>query len=237
MNRLKDLLGKVKDSNISDSFEDSQKLFAQIAEELMCNNIICKGDREYAIVEIEFYLYSPTHRDWITYPRNIDAGKWFFHQSGVDLTFGSQFEKRDKIITEDSVFGGILIRGIYDLKIGKYIFGPQKCVNELWQELDAFDHSKDYPIIKTISSSCRIVNLMCCKRSINIDKENKVKYWYKLFGSDIDVINYANDIDIYSDNNKYLYRYFNLRHGEDARKFSEISAKARPSSWYPVKTE
>lgn len=70
---------------------DIQSKFHEIAEKLMYNYIIKKGEARYAIVEIEFYYYSPYHPDIITYPRNLSAGRWFFHQSGVDLIVNQQF--------------------------------------------------------------------------------------------------------------------------------------------------
>jgi len=82
----------------------------------MCNHIIKKGNLEYAIVEIEFYLFTNDHQDVITYPRVADAGRWFFHQSGVDLTFQSRDIEEDKdgnfTFEENASFGGILIRAI-----------------------------------------------------------------------------------------------------------------------------
>lgn len=117
--------------------------FVRIAEILMGKYAIKKGDKRYAIVEIEFYLYSKDHKDYITYPRTIKAGRWFFHQSGVDLTFESN----------EISFGGILIRGLYKLfpvdnDEERYILGPQKCVNELWDNFSAIEPSvEEYPII------------------------------------------------------------------------------------------
>ena len=40
-------------------------------------------------IDIEFYWFSKNHKDTITYPRNCNAGDWFFHNSGVDLAFDS----------------------------------------------------------------------------------------------------------------------------------------------------
>lgn len=92
---------------------DIQSKFQEIAEKLMYNYIIKKGEARYAIVEIEFYYYSPYHPDIITYSRNLSAGRWFFHQSGVDLTFDSKSTILDNkgFVTNsgEAIFGGILI--------------------------------------------------------------------------------------------------------------------------------
>lgn len=103
--------------------------FDRIAKILMNNCAISKGNNRYEIVEIEFYLFTPDHQDVITYPRNCAAGQWFFHPSGVDLTFESNHEH----------FGGILIRSIKRIKDGQLILGPLNCVEELWNNLNAFE--------------------------------------------------------------------------------------------------
>lgn len=114
--------------------------FFEIAKILMNKSVISKRGINYEIVESEFYLFTPNHQDVITYPRKINPGQWFFHQSGVDLTF----------MSNENQFGGILIRGLRKISGDKrQIFGPQKCVEELWDKFDAFKlNAEDYPIIK-----------------------------------------------------------------------------------------
>lgn len=87
---------------------------------------ICAGGDNYTFVEIEFYYHddkkfdSPIYN--CTYPRSRDAGKFFWHNSGVDICFES---KEDK-----GFFGGILIRSL--MKNDKEIItGPMRCANEL----------------------------------------------------------------------------------------------------------
>ena len=107
--------------------------FRRIAEILMNNCVISKGDNRYEIVEIEFYLFAPDHQDVITYPRELPAGQWFFHASGVDLTFRSDKKQ----------FGGILIRGVRNIGTGNVTLGPQNCVNLFWDKADAFKIKDD----------------------------------------------------------------------------------------------
>lgn len=120
--------------------DDISEYFKGIADLLMNKFVISKGKDKYEIIEVEFYLFAPNHPDVITYPRNCKAGQWFFHQSGVDLTFE----------TTNNQFGGILIRGLR--KIGgdcEQIFGPLKCVEKLWDVFDAFDSvPSEYPVIE-----------------------------------------------------------------------------------------
>lgn len=211
---------------------------------MMKNYIIKKGEKEYAIIEIEFYLYSPSHQDFITYPRDIEAGRWFFHQSGVDLTFNTikteekTNEKGEKYLDfSECVFGGILIRGLYDIKKKVYIFGPYNCVNELWDDFNAFDESiSEYPILKK-SETQNDGTIVKFKRHIKIDKEKQVKKvyeWAERIGYNIDSKEHQDVINKYKEelftqyNDNYLYRFFNIIDGNntwDAIKHLTIAEK------------
>ena len=212
METLKDLL------KISPKGADLNAHFEIIARKLMGNYVIKKGEDEYAIVEIEFYYYSKYHPDYITYPRDMGAGRWFFHQSGVDLTFESYNVKKDDkkaekyIIKDDSSFGGILLRGIRKLNCNdldkEYIFGPIKCVNTLWDKFDAFSLSaNEYPIL--IEQTVEGI-LYQCKRHINIKDEKKtdsVKNWLKRLSIDTN----DKDLDsIFENAQNRPYRFFYL---------------------------
>ncbi len=118
-----------------------KNILEECAKKLMHCYCIKKKDAYYQIAEIEFYYYGPNHPDIITYPRTCAEKQWFFHQSGVDLTIKSDSKG------ESINFGGILIRSIkkYD-RCWNYletICGPQKCVDELFDVLDAFDYNNN----------------------------------------------------------------------------------------------
>lgn len=137
--------------------------FREIAEELMNGWCIRKGFEHYEIIEIEFYLYSKvTHKDDITYKRQIEAGRWFFHQSGVDISFES----------DENSYGGILIRSIKNLNTPysekeSYICGPLRCVYKLWDDANAFNiEINDYPILEKYDFSHEPDNLIQCTRWI-----------------------------------------------------------------------
>lgn len=128
-----------------------------------------------SLAEIEFYLFSPTHPDVIAYPRIFEnGGQWFFHQSGVDLSFKS----------DDIVFGGILIRGICEHKAGAQpIIGPLKCVYTLWDHFDAFNPTPDsYPHIVECDDSLG-KNITKLPRWITVPngktREDKIEEWIK----------------------------------------------------------
>lgn len=102
--------------------------FDRIAEELMNKWILKVNNFRYRITEIEFYLNSASHNDSYTHGHEYQktSGQWYFHGSGIDITFGSE-----------EFFGGILIRGIYNLDNKKYINGPLKTVTELFGGFDS----------------------------------------------------------------------------------------------------
>lgn len=227
-------------------WENPQNSFTSIAQTLMGKYVVKKGNNRYAIIEIEFYLYSNAHQDYIVYPRNIEVGRWFFHQSGVDLTFESnnihitKNKEGKKIVTLGSnpQFGGILIRGLYKLNPTKdeepYLFGPQKCVNELWDKFNALTPSTDeYPIIvNTIpEDNLNISNLIRCKRCINIKNDievrtKKIKEWAKRLG--IEISNDKYQQEMFDNQETQLYRYFNLPNGENPCTLINIPASSRP---------
>lgn len=211
---------------------DINASFAKIARSLMCDHVIQKGNNKYAIVEIEFYLYTDTHRDVVTYPRDTQTGQWFFHQSGVDLTFKSETPLQ---------FGGILIRAIKPLNSdnSKIIWGPQKCVEKLWDVFDAFSaDTSAYPHIVAEHSDLNPADLCRSKRWIDIKTEkrsDKIIEWAKRIGLDTSLVP-ANYKESVLDNVKaekitsadYMYRFFCLP--EDylkVLKTSQYSAKPR----------
>ncbi len=164
------LLEKLKLGDCPERKEDFTAYFEDIAELLMKNFVIEKGSERYEIVETEFYLYTAEHPDVITYPRAIGAGRWYFHQSGVDLTFESTAER----------FGGILIRGLRDTADPSHqIFGPMKCMEALWDNFNALSNTQgEYPILAPaklqpgdIKPHPRWINIPSDKRAA------RIAYW------------------------------------------------------------
>lgn len=157
------------------SIED---LFDAIAKKLFNEYHIKKGDSTYDFLEIEFYYLDKKHLDYITYPRTIIKGKWFFHPSGIDISFESSCEKGFEKTSEagNNFFGGILIRSL--VKDGNIaITGPLKCCWELFDCFSAFElKPNELPIIERRS----VVNqfeIYKTKRFIIFDKTKaEVKY-------------------------------------------------------------
>lgn len=157
---LHDLRSKLtKDSLRNEILQNGyQKTFDKIAEILLNKVAIRKGKKILYIKDIEFYLYENNHRDIITYPRICKAGQWFFHPSGIDISFESSvdvksndFELFQPILREDAFFGGVLIRAIYladkaPSDACKYnLDGPHKVEWALFDSFDAFNEVTDFP--------------------------------------------------------------------------------------------
>ena len=125
MDTLKIILKDGVDGISKDNFNSR---FKNIAQEIICNYCIRCGKKRYRFAEIEFYYYDKKNlkEEWNrkTYPRtDKDAGDLFFHYSGVDICFESDYQ--------NGVFGGILIRSLYDEDLKQYITGPLLCANTI----------------------------------------------------------------------------------------------------------
>lgn len=121
---------------------ETEDEFLGIAQELFNNYAIQNHDSKFRITEIEFYWTSPNHKDDSTYPRKyVDPkqGEWFFHYSGVDIALKNE---------DIGGYGGILIRGIYDIIYNKPYKGPMVCSMKLFSGADAFSESIKTKIIK-----------------------------------------------------------------------------------------
>lgn len=157
---LHDLRSKLTKDSLKEKIIRSgyQDAFDEIAEMLLNKVAICKGEKIFYIKEIEFYLYENNHRDIVTYPRICKAGQWFFHPSGIDISFESSvdvksndYELFQPILREDAFFGGVLIRAIYPADKApsdacKYnLDGPHKVEWALFDCFDAFNEITDFP--------------------------------------------------------------------------------------------
>ena len=148
INHLKSLLGSF-DAN--SKLPKITKIFEEVAIELFNKFHIQKGDQEYYFSNLEFYFCNQYHLDIITYPRQLPEGKWFFHQSGFDLTFASKYDidNEGKINTEkEFYFGGILIREVIKKSSCKTFNGPYKCEWEIFDTLDALSQETSVPHIE-----------------------------------------------------------------------------------------
>lgn len=183
IDELKDALAHPE--RLLSNAEKVSEEFKEFAESLMNNFQIKKGDKRYWMNDIEFYIYTDSHRDIITYPRNCEAGMWFFHASGVDISFESKVgiaphpksQKLMPYLDKTAVFGGILIRGIIDNDGALPINGPMNVCDALFDQFNAFGALDNFPQIKKATFS-RNVQVICDEKGrygLNNDPEKKVK--------------------------------------------------------------
>ena len=174
--------------------KDFYLAFEDIATDLLTTCVIQKGNTTYRFTDIEFYLYHDGHKDIITYPRISPAGSWFFHSSGVDITFESDvyFPKHSKKprLTTNAFFGGILIRGIEKIvPAGKNepFKGPMLSCDELFDQFDAFGNVQNFPKLVPCKPMDGQVVQLKSRFGLTPDADKKVdsilKYNYA--GSDI----------------------------------------------------
>jgi hypothetical protein len=149
---------KVKENSID-------KDFNRIAFELMNHWLLKIESKSYRISEIEFYLKSDFHNDSYTHGHKLQKQKekWYFHGSGVDITFGN-----------DRFYGGILIRAIYDFKNDNYIYGPLNCVTEVFSNINnIYEKGISFGLVPSKNSKIEIENPIAAPRvglNTQIDK-------------------------------------------------------------------
>ena len=139
------------------SKETIMQTFERIAEVLMNGCVIKFQNEEYRILDFEFYYYNKNHQDISVHPRNSEALCWYINDfGGIDLNFESKIDyilvdkgkgKYYKYqLTDDSYFGGILIRQIMRKSDNLIFDGPLK-VADLFRILDATSQSQKNPIL------------------------------------------------------------------------------------------
>ena len=101
MERLTQLLATLDANSSVDSIKST---FSKIADILLFKSYIKTEKSKYRILELEFYFKNTNHDDNVTIERTEDAGMWWLHDYGVDLSFKSDESKM--------FYGGILIRSI-----------------------------------------------------------------------------------------------------------------------------
>lgn len=134
------------------SKETILQTFESVAEVLMNSCIIRYQNEEFRILDFEFYFYNKNHQDISVHPRKSEALCWYFNDfGGIDLNFESKIEKESKnslkyIISDNSYFGGILIRQIQSLSDKTIYDGPWK-VAEFFRAIDATSHKQNNPVL------------------------------------------------------------------------------------------
>lgn len=135
--------------------ETVKESFTKIAEMLFNDYQLQVNDNFYRLIDIEFYYHSlSVHEDVYTHGEDVQSqkGKWYFHNSGIDITIGNGKDH-----------GGILIRAIAKLHgeatyatnyIQKEIHGPINVSDELLKNFNGpFDNKPNIFQLNNISQS------------------------------------------------------------------------------------
>lgn len=141
---------------------------------------------------MSFYLYDKNHHDTFIHSISEDGkimrndaaikqnklGSWYFHYSGIDLTFGNGNER----------FGGILIRSIIDLEQQKFIIGPLKLKNYLLNQYDILEQSRDF--LKMVSINKSVSSEIVKMTRVGLGKLGDNKYRKSLYRFVLEEIKY-----------------------------------------------
>ena len=172
------------------SKETVEKSFNVIAEKLFNNYQLQVNNNYYRLIDIEFYYLTDDkeneiyniHKDIYTHKHleQRHSGKWYFHDSGIDITIGN----------ESNHYGGILIRGLSKIYIensdnnliNHQIHGPVKVKSEICEKFNgAFDNSPNFFRLVEITNGSIDKPLYVIKSqriNLNIQKDiGEMKYW------------------------------------------------------------
>ena len=161
MKVMKDLSGELCKENIKIEYQD---VFSKYANKLMNEYCLKVDDKKYNLIEIEFYFYDKeNHPDPYIYcnEKQKKCGEFYFHGSGMDITFGNEI-----------CYGGILIRSI--MKEGEYINGSLILLEELFG--DEIDKLKIELIEKDIDNKYIFCSTRVGLQAHPLDYELLTKY-------------------------------------------------------------
>ena len=180
------------------SKESIMQTFERIAEVLMNGCVIKFQNEEYRILDFEFYYYNKNHQDISVHPRNSEALCWYINDfGGIDLNFESKINKTIVTknnkwafkyeLTNESYFGGILMRQIQRLSDNVIFDGPWK-VADLFRILDATSQRQSNPVL--VIKELPPIDFMKPEKRYNLlgsKKDPKAKADYNLQECFIDV--------------------------------------------------
>jgi len=112
------------------SIQDNEDIFLKFelaAHDLINNWVVQRKDKQYQILELEFFLRSEklNHLDPFIdgHPVQLTFGRWMLLMSGVELTIG-----------EKNRYASVRLRSVRDVSNGKLINGTQRVFKELFED-------------------------------------------------------------------------------------------------------
>lgn len=228
---LENPLGFIDSTDSKEIINQIPNLFKEIAKVLFERYDILiydsKGEAHYySFAEVEFYYHKKgvLNRDVdnCVYPRTCEAGKFLWHDTGVDICFKSECD------IENYYFGGILIRSLIEKESNQIIGGPGRCANELAFLCKAGESPHLYPKVK--KEEVDLYQTIRQGIGCDVDKDGKtakVKFCYFIkmknrnWNRTKEVIKMKSDFSGYI-REKVTFRYPNNPENRDAKLKKEI---------------
>lgn len=228
---LENPLGFIDSKDSKEIINQIPNLFKEIAKVLFERYDILiydsKGEAHYySFAEVEFYYHKKgvLNRDVdnCVYPRTCEAGKFLWHDTGVDICFKSECD------IENYYFGGILIRSLIEKESNQIIGGPGRCANELAFLCKAGESPHLYPKVK--KEKVDLYQTIRQGIGCDVDKDGKtakVKFCYFIkmknrnWNRTKEVIKMKSDFSGYI-REKVTFRYPNNPENRDAKLKKEI---------------
>jgi len=147
-----------------------------IANELILNRLIIVNKSKFSLIDLEIYYWHSFHKD--DYAKGVKHrrpfGEFELDRYGIDISLGN---------TKNNDFGGILIRGLYDVD-KKEILSKSKVVRSLFNQLvqgnNHFELVKEKTPWESVISSKRL-NL---GQSDSPNKKEYINSPYKFLAKD-----------------------------------------------------
>ena len=228
---LENPLGFIDSTDSKEIINQIPNLFKEIAKVLFERyDILIYDSKEeahyYSFAEVEFYYHKKgvLNRDVdnCVYPRTCEAGKFLWHDTGVDICFKSECD------IENYYFGGILIRSLIEKESNQIIGGPGRCANELAFLCKAGESPHLYPKVK--KEKVDLYQTIRQGIGCDVDKDGKtakVKFCYFIkmknrnWNRTKEVIKMKSDFSGYI-REKVTFRYPNNPENRDAKLKKEI---------------
>lgn len=148
--------------------------FQRIANDLLNNCVLKAENALYRIAEIEFYYRDDAgkHNDSYIHGHQLQRqkGKWYFHGSGIDITFG-----------DEKSFGGILIRAMVNIQSSEYFYGPLVCVQELFRNFPAIFYAEINFGLTPAKNGQLILEKLIRAPRVGLKPENNPEMWNKFY--------------------------------------------------------
>lgn len=162
--------------NLKITAETLVRDFDRIANDLMNYWVLAVNETHYRLTEIEFYCKSVLPEGPIKDPythghsEQLKSGTWYFHGSGLDLTFGTE-----------GFYGGILIRGIQRISDRKHVTGPLNSLTEIMSSLGSIELKKiDFGFLEAEGFEFELKHLIKAPR-VGLNPINDPNSHQKLF--------------------------------------------------------